>query len=94
MRDGHAFSRTFGVEIAAIASAVPEYRIDQAAVRDMVLAKAPELRSHEGLFLNTGIKTRSSNPRLEDAQCRLPRRGDQPFGTGSARLRETRKYRT
>src|SRR5262249_31515519 len=60
MRDGHAFSGALSVEIAAIASAVPEYQIDQAAVRDMVLAKAPELRSHEGLFLNTGIKTRYS----------------------------------
>jgi len=60
MRDGHACSGAFGVEIAAIASAVPEYRIDQDAVRNIVLAIAPELRSHEGLFLNTGIKTRYS----------------------------------
>jgi alkylresorcinol/alkylpyrone synthase len=49
-----------GVDIAGIASTVPEYRIDQEATRDMVLATAPELRSHEALFLNTGIKTRYS----------------------------------
>jgi alkylresorcinol/alkylpyrone synthase len=55
MRDEHACPQD--VEIAAIASAVPEYRIDQEATRNIVLAIAPELRSHEGLFLNTGIKT-------------------------------------
>jgi alkylresorcinol/alkylpyrone synthase len=60
MRDGHACSGAVGVEIAGIASAVPEYRIDQEAVRDIILANAPELRTHEGLFLNTGIKTRYS----------------------------------
>lgn len=60
MRDAHVCPGVFDVEIAAIASAVPEYRIDQEATRDMVLAAAPELRSHEGLFLNTGIKTRYS----------------------------------
>jgi len=60
MRDDHACAGALGIEIAAIASAVPEYRIDQEAVRDMVLANAPELRSHAGLFLNTGIKTRYS----------------------------------
>lgn len=49
-----------GVAIAAIASAVPEHRVDQEATRDMVLTVAPELRSHEALFLNTGIKTRYS----------------------------------
>ena len=58
MRDGHTCPED--VEIAAIASAVPEYQIDQEATRDIVLAMAPELRSHEGLFLNTGIKTRYS----------------------------------
>ena len=46
------------VAIAAIASAVPEHRIDQRATRDMVLAIAPELRSHEALFLNTSIASR------------------------------------
>ena len=60
MRDDHACAGALGIEIAAIASAVPEYRIDQEAVRDMVLANAPELRSHAGLFINTGIKTRYS----------------------------------
>jgi alkylresorcinol/alkylpyrone synthase len=49
-----------GVAIAAIASAVPEHRIDQRATRDMVLAIAPELRSHEALFLNTSIASRYS----------------------------------
>jgi len=53
-------SSDLGVAIAAIASAVPEHRIDQEATRDMVLTVAPELRSHEALFLNTGIKTRYS----------------------------------
>lgn len=48
------------VVIAAIATAVPEHRIDQQATRDIVLSMAPELRSHEALFLNTGIKTRYS----------------------------------
>lgn len=48
------------VQIAGIASAVPEQRIDQAATRDIVLAIAPELRSHEALFNNTGVKTRYS----------------------------------
>lgn len=48
------------VQIAGIASAVPEQIIDQAATRDIVLAIAPELRSHEALFNNTGVKTRYS----------------------------------
>lgn len=48
------------VAIAAVASAAPEHRIDQRAMRDIVLSIAPELRSHEALFLNTGIKTRYS----------------------------------
>jgi alkylresorcinol/alkylpyrone synthase len=49
-----------GVAIAAIASAVPEHRVDQEATRDFVLTAAPELRSHEALFLNTGIQSRYS----------------------------------
>jgi alkylresorcinol/alkylpyrone synthase len=53
------------VAIAAVASAVPEHRIDQRATRDIVLSIAPELRSHEPLFLNTGIKTRYSCVPLE-----------------------------
>jgi alkylresorcinol/alkylpyrone synthase len=48
------------IHIAGIASAVPEQRIDQAATRDMVLATAPEFRSHEALFKNTGVATRYS----------------------------------
>ena len=48
------------IQIAGVASAVPEQRIDQAATRDIVLAIAPELRSHEALFNNTGVKTRYS----------------------------------
>jgi alkylresorcinol/alkylpyrone synthase len=48
------------IQIAGIASAVPEQRVDQAATRDIVLAAAPELRSHEALFSNTGVKTRYS----------------------------------
>lgn len=48
------------IQIASLASAVPEQRIDQAATRDIVLAIAPELRSHEALFNNTGVKTRYS----------------------------------
>jgi Chalcone and stilbene synthases, N-terminal domain len=54
-----------GVAIAAVASAVPEHCIDQQATRDIVLSIAPELRSHEGLFLNTGIRTRYSCVPLE-----------------------------
>jgi alkylresorcinol/alkylpyrone synthase len=54
-----------GVAIAAIASAVPKHCIDQRATRDIVLSIAPELRSHEALFLNTGIKTRYSCVPLE-----------------------------
>jgi len=48
------------IQIAGIALAVPEQRVDQAAMRDIVLAAAPELRSHEALFSNTGVKTRYS----------------------------------
>src|SRR5215470_15292747 len=48
------------VAIAGVASAVPEHRIDQQTTRDIVLSIAPELRSHESLFLNTGIRTRYS----------------------------------
>jgi alkylresorcinol/alkylpyrone synthase len=55
-----AASAEQSVQIAAVASAVPEQRIDQAATRDIVLAIAPELRSHEALFNNTGVKTRYS----------------------------------
>src|SRR5262244_1296261 len=65
MRGNHARSDEFGVEIAAIASAVPDQRIDQEATRNMVLAMAPEFVSHAGLFLNTGIKTRYSCVPLE-----------------------------
>ena len=54
-----------GVAIAAVASAVPEHCIDQQATRDIVLSIAPELRSHEALFLNTGIKKRYSCVPLE-----------------------------
>jgi alkylresorcinol/alkylpyrone synthase len=53
------------VAIAALCSAVPQHRIDQQATRDIVLSIAPELRSHEALFLNTGIKTRYSCVPLE-----------------------------
>jgi hypothetical protein len=40
MRDDHARRGEIDVKIAAIASAVPEYRIDQEATRDIVLAMA------------------------------------------------------
>jgi alkylresorcinol/alkylpyrone synthase len=53
------------VSIAAVASTVPEHCIDQQATRDIVLSIAPALRSHEALFLNTGIKTRYSCVPLE-----------------------------
>ena len=53
------------VEIAALASAVPEHCIDQQTTRDIVLSIAPTLRSHEALFLNTGIRTRYSCVPLE-----------------------------
>lgn len=49
-----------GIHIHGIASAVPEHRVDQAATSELVLANAPEFRSHEALFRNTGIKTRFS----------------------------------
>ena len=54
-----------GVAIAAVVSTVPEHCIDQRATRDLVLSIAPELRSHEALFLNTGIKKRYSCVPLE-----------------------------
>ncbi len=60
MRDLPACPDQFGIEIAAVASAVPQYSIDQEAARDMVLLAAPGFHSHEALFLNTGIKTRYS----------------------------------
>jgi alkylresorcinol/alkylpyrone synthase len=61
MRDT-GFGVGFGpnVAIAAIASTVPEHCLDQRATRDIVLSIAPQLRSHEALFLNTGIKQRYS----------------------------------
>jgi alkylresorcinol/alkylpyrone synthase len=65
MRDPRPSPRDFGVEIAGIASAVPEYAIDQAATRDMVLAMAPEFRSYESLFHSTGIERRYSCVPLE-----------------------------
>jgi alkylresorcinol/alkylpyrone synthase len=48
------------VQICGIASAVPEYCIDQSVTRDIVLANAPEFRSHATLFQNTGVKKRFS----------------------------------
>ena len=48
------------IQIRGIASAVPEHCVDQALMRDIVLAIAPEFRSHEALFQNTGVKTRFS----------------------------------
>jgi alkylresorcinol/alkylpyrone synthase len=49
-----------GIQICGIASAVPEYCIDQTVARDIILATAPEFRSHETLFHNTGVRTRFS----------------------------------
>jgi alkylresorcinol/alkylpyrone synthase len=60
MLDQHPVPQDSGIEIAAIASAVPEYAIDQAATREMVLNIAPEFRSYESLFLSTGITMRYS----------------------------------
>ena len=54
------FSDHPGIQICGIASAVPEHRIDQSATRDIVLAMAPEFRSHQALFQNTGVETRFS----------------------------------
>ena len=34
------------IQICGIASAVPEHCIDQAVARDIILARAPEFRSH------------------------------------------------
>jgi alkylresorcinol/alkylpyrone synthase len=66
MKNQHQAARPEGaVAIAAIASAVPEHRIDQEATREIVLSVAPELRSHAALFLNTGITTRYSCVPLE-----------------------------
>ena len=48
------------IQICGIASAVPEHCLDQAAARDIILATAPEFRSHETLFHNTGVRTRFS----------------------------------
>jgi alkylresorcinol/alkylpyrone synthase len=39
---------------------VPEHRIDQAVTRDVILANAPEFRSHASVFQNTGVNTRFS----------------------------------
>jgi hypothetical protein len=50
MFDRHATAQGSGIEIAAIASAVPEYAIDQTVTRDMVLTIAPEFRSYESVF--------------------------------------------
>lgn len=61
MRDtGFGVGSEPNVAIAAIASTVPEHCLDQRATRDIVLSIAPQLRSHESLFLNTGIKQRYS----------------------------------
>jgi alkylresorcinol/alkylpyrone synthase len=60
------------IAVAALATAVPEHRIAQEAMRDMVLAIAPELRSHASLFLNTGIAARYS---CVPADWHLPPRG-------------------
>jgi len=57
----HTCSPELDIGIAAIASAVPEHRIDQEVLRDIIVSQAPEFRSHEALFLNTGIKTRYSS---------------------------------
>ena len=48
------------VQICGIASAVPEHRIDQALTREIILANAPEFRSHAAVFQNTGVRTRFS----------------------------------
>jgi alkylresorcinol/alkylpyrone synthase len=61
----YAMSRTLAdhladVQICAIASAVPGHRVDQAVTRDIILANAPEFRSHAAVFQNTGVKTRFS----------------------------------
>ena len=49
-----SFSDHPGIQICGIASAVPEHCIDQAMTRDIVLANAPEFRSHEALFQTQG----------------------------------------
>jgi alkylresorcinol/alkylpyrone synthase len=49
-----------GIQICGMATEVPEHCFDQAMMRDFALTIAPRLRSHEALFLNTGIKQRYS----------------------------------
>lgn len=66
MRESALGARSMpGVAIAVMASTVPEHCIDQRATRDIVLSIAPQLRSHEALFLNTGIRKRYSCVPLE-----------------------------
>src|SRR5262245_14842282 len=60
MRGGDTWPRKLEIKIAGISTAVPEYLIEQEVARDALLARAPEFRSHDGLFLNTGIETRYS----------------------------------
>jgi alkylresorcinol/alkylpyrone synthase len=55
-----ALSDLSDIQIRSIASAVPGHCIDQSVARDIILANAPEFRSHECLFANTGVKTRFS----------------------------------
>lgn len=48
------------VDVMAVATTVPEHRMDQEAALEMALAYIPDFRSSASIFANTGITTRHS----------------------------------
>ena len=48
----------FDVEIAGVATAVPEHKVSQADIAERAKAVFPHLARHEGLYANTGISDR------------------------------------
>jgi len=48
------------VDVLAIATAVPEHKLDQEAALEMALAYIPDFKSSASIFSNTGIATRHS----------------------------------
>ena len=57
-RDTRQRASTFNVEIAGIATAVPQYKVSQADIAERAKAVFPHLARLEGLYANTGISER------------------------------------
>ena len=58
MRQPRQGASRFDVEIAGVATAVPEHKVSQADIAERAKAVFPHLARHDGLYANTGISDR------------------------------------